>query len=164
MMNFWGSIMRHCIRALLAALLTLTVWLPAQAQPQTSSGQLVYVPAYSHIYHGDKPNEFLLTITISVRNADPWRPLELTMLEYRGSDGQVLKAFLDKPLSIAPLAATRFVVAESDAHGGSGACFLARWRAGQPINQPVIQAVMIGARANQGISFICQGQPLVEAK
>ena len=35
-----------------------------------SKGQTIYVPAYSHIYSGDRERPFLLTVTVSIRNTD----------------------------------------------------------------------------------------------
>ena len=39
-----------------------------------SRGQAVYVPAYSHIYIGDREHPFYLTVTLSIRNTDPQPP------------------------------------------------------------------------------------------
>ena len=33
-------------------------------------GQTVYVPVYSHIYHGDKETPYYLAATVSIRNMD----------------------------------------------------------------------------------------------
>lgn len=38
---------------------------------ELSKGQRIYVPAYSHIYSGNKEKPFLLTVTLSIRNIDP---------------------------------------------------------------------------------------------
>lgn len=155
--------MRQSTRALLWAILALTIF-AGPAQAQHAQGQLVYVPAYSQVYYGDKPHPFLLTTTLCVRNTDPRRALQLISVEYHGSHGQLLRAMLDKPMQIKPLSSAHFIVAESDTSGGVGACFLLRWQADGKINKPLIQAVMIGALSNQGISFICDGQPIDEAR
>lgn len=153
--------MKKTLSALVCAIIILAA---GQAMAEQSSGQTIYVPAYSHIYYGDKPNKFLLTTTLSIRNTDPARPLTVLKAEYRDSDGKVLRSFVDAPQVLGPLAATRFVVAESDKDGGSGACFIVHWQAAEKINPPVVQAVMIGAAANQGISFIGEGRPIVWPK
>lgn len=41
-------------------------------------GQSVYVPIYSHIYHGDRENPFDLAATLSIRNTDPG--IDITIL------------------------------------------------------------------------------------
>ena len=58
------------------------------------------------------------------------------------------------------LASIRYVVAERDVEGGSGANFLVRWEAAQPINAPVVESVMIGAQSGQGISFTSQAREI----
>jgi hypothetical protein len=59
-----------------------------------------------------------------------------------------------------PLATIRFVVAEKDVKGGSGANFLVRWESADPVNLPVVESVMIGAQSGQGISFTSQAREI----
>ena len=42
-----------------------------------SKGQAIYVPAYSHIYCGDRERPFLLAVTVSIRNTDPNQPIKI---------------------------------------------------------------------------------------
>jgi hypothetical protein len=56
----------------------------------------------------------------------------------------------------------RVVIPESDAAGGSGASCVVRWQAERPAAAPVVEAVMIGTRSSQGISFVSQGRVLEE--
>ncbi len=51
---------------------------------------------------------------------------------------------------------------ESDLRGGSGANFIVKWKADVPANRPIIEAVMIGARGQQGISFTSRGEEVIE--
>lgn len=127
-----------------------------------SSGQLLYVPVYSHIYIGDKERPFNLAVTLSVRNTDPKNGLRLTAVDYYDTDGQLVRSYLETPKDLGTLASTRFVVAEKDTKGGSGANFLVRWEASQPINAPVVEAIMIGAQSGQGISFTSPARELKE--
>lgn len=143
---------------LIAALAMLTAAGAAKAE------QSAYVPAYSHIYYGDKPSKILLTTTLSIRNTDPYKTLKLQKVEYRSDQGKVLKNFVMMPMTIQPLSAVRFVVPETDTKGGSGASFIITWSADAKLNKPVIQAVMIGATANQGISFVCDAVPMRRLK
>ena len=71
-------------RTVPAILLFLLTLLPAMAAgaadvPAKTSGQTVYVPAYSHIYHGNKNAELLLSVTLSIRNIDPDNPITITV-------------------------------------------------------------------------------------
>jgi hypothetical protein len=58
------------------------------------------------------------------------------------------------------MASTRFIVKESDTKGGSGANFLVEWQAETEVNEPIIEGVMIGAAAQQGISFTSRGKAI----
>ena len=127
-----------------------------------SPGQVVYVPAYSHIYIGNREHPFYLTVTLSIRNTDLKNPLTLTTADYYDSTGKLLRKYMDTPVTLGPLSSVRYLVHESDKAGGSGASFLVRWSATKPINQPIIESVMIGTKSQQGISFTSRGQVITE--
>jgi hypothetical protein len=139
----------------LAACLLLACAVPAWAG--TSKGQLLYVPCSSHVYHGVKTRPFELTVTLTVRNTDPWRALRLTAVDYHGSDGRLIKRFLDTVVTVPPLSTREFTVEQNDTSGGAGALFLVRWRADAPVNEPIAETVMIGTTNSQGISFTSRG-------
>ncbi len=143
----WGAL-------LLAGLLNPT---GAPRAEGLSRGQLVYVPVYSHIYYGDRELPLLLTATLSLRNTDPAKPITILRVDYYDTEGHLIRSYLTKPLTLKPLASTRFVVRESDTKGGSGANFLVRWQAETEVNAPLLEAVMIGATGQQGISFTSRG-------
>ncbi len=77
--------------------------------------------------------------------------------DYYDSQGQRIRSYLPRPLTLGPLAATRFVVKYSDKTGGSGAHFLVQWKSEQEVNPPLLEGVMIGASGQQGISFTSRG-------
>ena len=124
-------------------------------------GQTVYVPVYSHIYH-QRGRPQLLTITLSVRNTDLEREILLTSVRYYDTSGREVKSHLEKPLRISALATIEFVVARDDTTGGSGANFIVEWVAGEPVPEPVVEAVMIDTSGNQGISFVRRATPIEE--
>jgi hypothetical protein len=134
--------------------------LPLHAEgPATSSkGQTIYVPAYSHIYSGNREKPFLLTVTVSIRNIDPRYPIQITAVDYYETQGNLLKRYLEKPATLAPLGSLRYIVPEGDKTGGSGANFIVEWKSDQPVNPPIVEAVMIGTQSQQGISFTSRGQ------
>jgi len=145
----------------LSILLTLCVFKTfvwGQSEAGLSKGQTVYVPVYSHIYSGDREMPFYLTATLSIRNTDPRHPIALTAVDYYDSAGSLIRAYLERPTQINPLASTRYVVKESDKGGGSGAKFIVKWESDQEVNVPIIESVMIGAQTQQGISFTSRGQ------
>jgi hypothetical protein len=130
--------------------------------PVLASGQLLYVPVYSHIYTGNQERPFNLAVTLSIRNTDPRTSLRLTMVDYFDTQGRLIRHYLESPVELNPLGSIRYVVAEKDVQGGSGANFLVRWEADSAINVPVVESVMIGAQSGQGISFTSQAREILE--
>ena len=147
-----------CIFILL--LINLSPAVAAQDQPATSKGQTVYVPAYSHIYHGNRESPLLLTITISIRNISPTGSITVTGVDYYDTKGAEVKKYLAAPLVIGPFGSERFVVPESDKTGGSGANFIVKWYSASPLNPPIIETIMIGTQNQLGVSFTSRGQAI----
>ncbi len=123
-----------------------------------SKGQTLYVPAYSHIYAGNRQMEILLTVTLSLRNTDPLSSVTITLIDYYGTKGDFIQKFLDKPLVLRPLESTHYIIPHKDVSGGSGANFLVEWKSEKPVNPPLVESIMIGT---QGISFTSRGVPIV---
>ena len=95
-------------------------------------GQKVYVPAYSHIYYQNQKRRYPLAVTLSIRNTDEQQPLKVTSTRYVGTEGQVLKEYVETPIRLGPLASIEFFVDEQDKSGGLGASFLVEWVAESP--------------------------------
>ena len=129
---------------------------------QFSAGQTVYVPIYSHIYSGAKLRPFDLAATLSIRNTNLKSSIRLVSVKYYNSEGQLVKDYLTAPVALKALASTRYIIAESDKTGGSGANFIVIWQSENPVNPPVIEGVMIGTHSGQGISFVSRGQVIAE--
>jgi hypothetical protein len=135
---------------------------PAPADIKRLKGQNVYVPAYSHIYYGDREQPFYLTVTVSIRNTDPVHPITLVAVDYYDSEGKLLQKYLENDVKLAAMASTRYVVKESDKSGGAGANFLVRWKSDAKVTEPIIESVMISTSTQQGISFSSRGQAIEE--
>ena len=121
--------------------------------------QAVYVPVYSHVY-SDGGRPFLVETTLSVRNTDPGESIFLSSVRYFDTKGELVKDYLPGPLKLAPLESTEFLVEQSDVTGGSGANFVVVWAADTPVNEPMIEAVMIGFHGSNSISMIRAGTPI----
>jgi hypothetical protein len=94
-------------------------------------------------------------VTLSVRNADPSHPITVLSVDYRDSKGSMIRQFINEPPKpMPPFTAVEFVVGESDKQGGLGASFVVRWKAETVVVAPVVETVMIGTAAAQGISFV----------
>lgn len=135
---------------------------PSSLALKISTGQRVYVPAYSHIYYGSG-KQFLLAITLSVRNTSPTASIILRSIQYYDSKGNLVKAFSEGLVKLRPLETTEFFIPESDVSGGSGAAFLVDWVAEHAdATEPVVEAVMISTRSQQGLAFVTTGRVIEE--
>ncbi|MBF0411574.1 MAG: DUF3124 domain-containing protein [Desulfamplus sp.] len=123
-----------------------------------SQGQTLYVPAYSHIYAGDRELPMLLTVTLSIRNVDINHSITVNYADYYGTKGELLKKYAEKSVILKPLESIRYVIPQKDKSGGSGANFMVEWKSDKPVNSPIIESVMIGTEGQQGISFTSRGQ------
>jgi len=152
-------------RTVLAILLFMLTLLPAMAAEAAegvvkTSGQTVYVPAYSHIYHGNKNAKLLLSVTLSIRNVDPDNPITITVVDYYETQGKLVRQFVKTPVILGPLGSERYIIPQDDSSGGSGANFIVKWQAAAPTNPPIVETVMIGTQSQLGISFTSRGQAL----
>jgi len=129
-----------------------------------SAGQTVYVSIYSHVYGGIKARPFDLAAILSIRNTNLKSSINIVSVKYYDSDGKLVKGYLKAPIRLNALASTRYIIAEDDKIGGSGANFIVIWRSEQPVNPPIIEGVMIGTRSGQGISFVSRGQVIKDDK
>lgn len=149
------------LQSVLVALVLLSA-MPAASQSRLLKGQTIYVPAYSHIYHGDRQQPFQLAVTLSVRNTDLVHPITLVSVDYFDSDGKLLKHYLEKEMKLNGMASAEFVVKESDRTGGLGANFVVVWKSQEKVSEPIAETVMIGTLSQQGISFTSRGQAIKE--
>ena len=155
------------IGSLILLLVVCHLWplsLQASGNSELSKGQTLYVPAYSHIYSGDNEKPFLLTITLSIRNIDMKQPITVTKVEYYETQGDLLKKMLDKSVTLKPLESIRYVIPQKDKTGGSGANFIVAWESVDYVNPPIVETVMIGTQAQQGISFTSRGHAIKTTK
>ena len=126
-----------------------------------SDGQTIYVPAYSHIYSGNRENPFLLTVTLSVRNIDPRHHIKITLVGYYETQGKLIKKYIDTPLILKPLESLRYIIPEKDKSGGSGANFMVEWKSDIFVNSPIVESIMIGTQNQQGVSFTSRGRVII---
>lgn len=120
------------------------------------AGQAVYVPIYSHIYvQGGKP--YLLEATLSIRNSDPNTNITISSVRYYDTKGKLIRSYLEKSLRLMPFSTAEFLVEQKKTEGGSGANFIVEWVSDAQVNQPVIEAVMVGIEGQTSVSFVRSG-------
>jgi hypothetical protein len=124
---------------------------------KTGEEQTVFVPAYSHVYYRTG-QEYLLAITLSVRNTSLTDSNLLTSVRYYDTKDSLVKEYSKKFLQIPPMARAEFFVQDEDTSGGSGANLLVNWKATRGISETVVEAKMIGTTSGQGISLISPGR------
>lgn len=137
----------------------------AADEPALVSGQTLYLPVYSHVYHGDpgkdgKPAQTLVSTHVSIRNTDPQTPIRLLSARYYDTVGKLVRAYVTAPLTIPPLGTHEVFVPRADTAGGSGANFLIAWSADSPANPPIVEALHADIREARTLMFITTGQPI----
>jgi hypothetical protein len=125
---------------------------------QVGKGEIVYVPIYSSIFYENGKSTMELAATLYIHNVNPDRPITLIRADYYDTTGKLIKKYLDKPLSLAPLQAKSIVIERSNTAGGTGANFLVEWQSQQEVTSPLIEAVMVNASSNLGIAFTTTGK------
>lgn len=123
-----------------------------------SRGQTVYVPTYSYVHVGEKGHELEIGVTLCIRNTDAVHSIDVMSVVYYDSGGKVLKSYATKPLHIGPMASVDFYVKPSDFTGGLAPSFIVKWESKEPVNEPIIENVMVGTRSGQGVSFVSVGK------
>ena len=154
---------------ILATLVAAACWLAipgrsmlsTQASADTvasAQGELIYVPIYSSIHYTDSKQTLELAATLSIHNVNPERGITLVRADYYDTSGKLLKRYVDKPIALGPLATRNLVIEQADRAGGSGANFLVEWTAGEEVVSPIVEALMVNASSNLGISFMSPGK------
>ena len=150
----------------LALLALLGLCGPAAAQaPARSTGELLYLPIYSHVWHGDldaggKPVKTLMSIAVSIRNTDPKNAIRVTSAQYFDTGGKRIKEFVPSVITVAPLGTHELFIERSDDTGGSGANFLISWNAEVPASPPMVEGIHANLPAGRSIIFTTAARPV----
>ena len=144
-------------------LCVMPVW--AQDVPALSSGQTLYLPIYSHLYHGEadrqgNPALTLASAHVSIRNTDANGSLKIVSARYYDTNGKLIKEYLPKSASVGPYGTYELFVPNSDQSGGSGANFIIVWSSSQPVNPPIVEALHAEIRASRSITFLTTARPV----
>lgn len=137
----------------------------AADEPALVTGQTLYLPVYSHVYHGDpgkdgKPAQTLVSTHVSIRNTDPQVPIRIVSARYYDTFGKLVRSYLGAPVTLPPLGTHEIFVPRTDTAGGSGANFLISWSAEAAANPPIVEALHADIREARTLMFITTGQPL----
>ena len=110
-----------------------------------TNGQVLYLPVYSHVWHGDvdsdgQPTKTLVSVSVSIRNTDPTKSIRITSAQYFDTDGKKLREYIPAPKTIAPMGTVELFIPRSDDTGGSGANFVIAWKSDVNVNAPIVEA------------------------
>ncbi len=129
---------------------------------KVSKGQTLYVPVYSNIFSAPKKIPFNLATILSIRNTDMSSSINVLAADYYDTRGKLVRRYIQKQMTLAPLESTEIYIPENDTSGGTGANFIVRWSSQKEVNTPIIESVMIGMKSGQGISFVSPGREIKE--
>lgn len=153
--------------ALILAILGTSTSALAQEARQPVRGQTLYLPIYSHMLYGNlgksgKASYVLLSALVSIRNTDNKRPLRVLTAKYFDTHGKLLGERVPAPVIVPPLGTLELFVELNDASGGSGANFIIKWEAEQPINPPLVESLHANMDGGKAVIFMTQSVPLAE--
>lgn len=158
---------RNWLWGLALAMLVAAAGGHAQEARPLSKGQTLYLPIYSHMLYGNlgksgKPSFVLMSALVSVRNTDPRRPIRVSTARYFDTNGKLLGERVATPMLVPPLGTLELFVELNDASGGSGANFVIKWDAEQPVNPPLVESLHANMDGGKAVIFMTQSVPLAE--
>ena len=129
------------------------------------SGQVLYLPVYSHIWHGDldprgQPVKALLSVLVSIRNTDPANTIRLLSARYFDTAGKEIKEYVPAAVSIPPMGTHELFIPRDDDSGGSGANFVISWSATSPSSAPIVEAVHANLPVGRSVIFITSAREI----
>lgn len=162
-MNTWK-------KALLATALTWTALSVQAEESPLSSGQTLYLPVYSHIWHGDLvvdgryPLKNQVSVLVSIRNTSIKTPIKILAASYYSTDGKLLKQYITAPRVVGPMGTLELFVEKKESIGGSGANFLIQWQSATPTNPPLVEAIHADIKGHLTLTFTTKAQPIQPEK
>ncbi len=118
---------------------------------------VIYVPIYSDIYIDQQNQKSLLAATLSIRNTSYGDSLFVSKIDYYNTDGNLVRSYIENPVSLPPMGTLNYVIERDDDTGGSGANFIVDLSSKNKEIKPLIQAIMIGQNGNKGFAFSTDG-------
>jgi hypothetical protein len=136
-----------------------------QASQGRSVGQALYLPIYSHVWHGEadgkgEPTKTLVSVSVSIRNTDPAKPIRIVSAQYYDTDGKKLREYVTSPKTLGPMGTYEIFVPRSDDRGGSGANFVISWKSDTPVSPPVVEGFHANLPAGRSFAFMTWARPI----
>ncbi|PKN18156.1 MAG: hypothetical protein CVU71_11615 [Deltaproteobacteria bacterium HGW-Deltaproteobacteria-6] len=125
-------------------------------------GQVLYMPIYSNIPSNYKQLHNLSAF-LAIHNTDLNHQIKITKADYFNTEGIIVRSFISAEQSVKPLATIIFTISKED-QSGTGSNFIVEWMAERPVNEPLIESVMIDLSGNLGLSFLSSGRVIREIR
>ncbi len=119
---------------------------------QLSTGQLIFVPAYSSIRVADKGDD-LSASHVSVRNTSTDESITLRFVDLFGDNGTVLRNFLKEETEIPPMGSRLFIVKQDEKLGGAGSNYLIEWTSRTSVTPPFVESVTYRYAGTKAMAF-----------
>ena len=137
----------------------------SQSPAGRSLGQSLYLPIYSHIWHGDvvasgERTKTLVSVSVSIRNTDLVKSIRILSAQYYDTDGKKLKEYVASPKTIGPMGTHELFIPRSDETGGSGANFVITWKSDTPASPPIVEGIHANLPAGRSIAFTSSARAL----
>jgi hypothetical protein len=126
--------------------------------PVFLSGETLYVPIYSSIFHNNDFQTVNLTATLSIHNVDQANQIKVIKADYYNTNGDLVKSYIANALILRPLQTVQIVIQEDDKTGGTGANFIIEWASSSHAISPIVEAVMVSTSSQQGLVFTTTGK------
>jgi uncharacterized protein DUF3124 len=118
----------------------------------------IFVPAHSSLVVGDGKDRLDLSVTLSIQNTSEKGSLVIERVDYYNVAGKPVDKYLPRAIALKPYGAVQIVVPQLDIRGGVGANFIVDWSSSDAIDEPLVEAIMIGTRGTLGHSFVSTGR------
>lgn len=154
------KVKQMAVTAIVATILLFNCNGSASGAAKLVKGQTVYIPSYANVMSGPPMLMVVpLRANLIIHNTDPSQSITLDRIDHYDTDGKLAYKYLEKPVTLKPMAATRVIVKEpKKGDEGLGANFMVQWHADKPVNEPIVDCLMLGTLGNQGFSFSSQGR------
>ena len=157
--------MKRMLFVLVMSLILINVVVPLESLAgELSIAGTIYVPVYKSFYqsYGSTRDAYSLTSTACLHNTDPKRAIVVHTIEYYDSSGKLLHKLIDAPITIKPWTSREITLQQSSQPEDFGANLIVRWKSDQPVNQPLVEVLMVGQVLNRGVSFLTRGVEIKE--
>ena len=131
-----------------------------------TNGRFLCLPIYSHIWHGDvdstnQPMKTLVSVSVSIRNTDPSKPIRITSAQYFDTGGKRLREYIPAPMTIPPMGTYELFIPRSDDTGGSGASFVIAWKSDVSVNAPIVEAFHANLPVGRAVAFTTSARQIL---